>query len=116
MIKFINSKSSSSAWLQVTQFTNAPYISPGAQSAGMTRYNTSTQNLEVYDGNAWQTLSGSSEIGLSDEAVRTLEWARKKMAEELTLEQMMEKHPGLKESWERFEIMKRLCIENEEKG
>ena len=39
-----------------TSSTHTPYISPGAQSAGMLRYNTGTHKTEVYDGNGWQQL------------------------------------------------------------
>ena len=90
-----------------------PYISPGAQSAGMTRYNTSTQNLEVYDGNAWLTMSSTPSISLDVGTLEVIGWARTKMAEEQKLKELMEKHPGLKDTYEKFEIMKALCSKDE---
>ena len=56
-----------------------PYISPGAQSAGMTRYNTSTQNMEVYDGNAWLTMSSTPSISLDISTMEVLSEARKQI-------------------------------------
>lgn len=91
-----------------------PYINPGAQSAGITRYNTSTQNLEVYDGNSWLTMSSTPDISLDVSTLEVITWARKKMAEEATLKQLMDKHPGLKDLHEKFELMKALCQTDEQ--
>ena len=88
-----------------------PYISPGSMSAGMVRYNSSSQNLEVYDGNAWLTLSGSADVGLSPEAQQVMDWAYKKMKEDEELEVLMEKHPGLRDLHEKFTVMKALVAE-----
>lgn len=93
----------------VTGNSGTPYISPGAQSAGMTRYNTGTQNLEVYDGNAWLSMSTSSQVSLDVNTLEVINWARKKMAAEARLEELMEQHPGLRDAHEKFEIMKALC-------
>jgi hypothetical protein len=81
-------------------------------SAGIVRYNSSSQNLEVYDGNAWLTLSGSADVGLSPEAQATLDWAYRKMKEEEELEMMMEKHPGLRDLYDKFTVMKALVAEH----
>ena len=67
-------------------FASAAGISgySGLQGVGNMRYNTSTQNIEVFDGNAWMQLSmSSSSIGLNSEAESLLDWARKKRDEEL---------------------------------
>jgi hypothetical protein len=88
-----------------------PYISPGAQSAGMTRYNTSTQNLEAYDGNTWLSIGASSQVSLDVSTLEVVNWAKKKMAEESRLEDLMKKHPGLRDTYEKFELMKALCQE-----
>lgn len=86
-----------------------PYISPGAQSAGMTRYNTSTQNMEVYDGNAWLTMSSSPSVSLDVNTLEVISWARTKMDEERNLKELMKQHPGLRDAYEKFELMKALC-------
>jgi len=88
----------------------------GAQGVGNMRYNTSTQNMEVFDGSSWQILGSSyTQISLTSEAESLLNWARNKMIEEQSLKVRMEKHPGLKEAYERLEIMKALTLEEDNK-
>lgn len=111
MIKGISTHSP--RWMSVYSPSQSPYISPGAMSAGIVRYNSSSQNLETYDGNAWLTLSGSADVGLTPEAQATLDWAYKKMKEDEELELLMKKHPGLKELHEKFELMKALVAESD---
>jgi hypothetical protein len=84
-------------------------------SAGMVRYNSSSQSLEVYDGNAWLGLSGSADVGLSPEAQQVMDWAYRKMKEDEQLEVLMEKHPGLKDLHEKFILMKALVAEDAKK-
>ena len=110
MIKGISTQSP--RWMTVYSPSQSPYISPGSMSAGMVRYNSSSQNLEVYDGNAWLMLSGSADVGLSPEAQATLDWAYRKMKEDEELELLMAKHPGLKDLHEKFELMKALVTES----
>lgn len=111
MIKGISTHSP--RWMSVYSPSQSPYISPGSMSAGMVRYNSSSQNLEVYDGNAWLTLSGSADVGLTPEAQATLDWAYRKMKEDEQLEELMKKHPGLKDLHEKFELMKALVTETD---
>lgn len=110
MIKNISTHSP--RWVSVYSPSQSPYISPGSMSAGIVRYNSSSSNLEVYDGNAWLTLSGSADVGLSPEAQATLEWAYRKMKEDEELEMLMAKHPGLKDLHEKFTLMKALVAED----
>jgi len=111
MIKGITTQSP--RWMSVYSPSQSPYISPGSMSAGMVRYNNSSANLEVYDGNAWLMLSGSADVGLTPEAQATLDWAYRKMKEDEQLEELMKKHPGLKELHEKFELMKALVTETD---
>ena len=56
----------------------------GAQGVGNMRYNTSTQNMEVFDGSTWIMLNMDyASVGLNSEAESLLDWARKKRDEEL---------------------------------
>jgi hypothetical protein len=56
----------------------------GAQGVGNMRFNTATQNMEVFDGNSWIMLSMDyTSVGLNSEAESLLDWARKKRDEEL---------------------------------
>ena len=111
MIKQINSDPQ---WIQVQQgYHGVPPISPGAQSAGLLRYNSNTNNIEVYNGMAWYGIDTTVGIDLSSSAKETLTWAYNKMQEERRLKDLMAQHPGLKDLHDKFEMMKVLCMEEE---
>jgi len=96
-------------------YTHRPSISPGAQSAGMIRYNTNTDNLEVYDGIGWQPIgTAQPTVELSPLARQAVDWAVRKQREEDELEALMKKHPGLRELYDQLEMMKILCQEKSE--
>jgi len=103
-------------YIHITGGQAGTYINgySGLQGVGNMRYNTGNQNMEVYDGTTWITLNmGYAGVGLSQEAESLLDWAKQKRNEELLLKDRMEKHPGLKEAYERLEIMKILTHEEE---
>ena len=78
-----------------------PYISPGAQSAGMMRYNTNSSNIEVYDGVAWKQMDGSyTTVDLSPEAQDLLQWARTQRQLDLNRKTLIENSPALKNAYE----------------
>ena len=111
MIKNIHS---STNHIQIGQsYSNASQISPGAQSAGMLRYNTNSNTMEVYNGVAWFSIETTADISLSPIAQQAVDWAMKKMEEDLRLQSLMSRHPGLKELNDKFEMMKVLCQEEE---
>ena len=93
MIKGI---SQAGRYLQVTGGSPMnPYISPGGQGAGMVRYNTNMNYMEVYDGISWKEISSYANIGLTGEAELLLDWARKKRDEEIQLESLAKEHPAI---------------------
>lgn len=96
MIKSINGGSGiqiTSGSLSWPSFYNSA-SSSGNTLIGQVRYNGSSQNLEVYDGNNWLMISGSYPmIELSGEVQSILTWARIKMAEEERIKQLATKHP-----------------------
>jgi hypothetical protein len=70
----------------------------GAQGVGNMRYNTTNQNIEVYDGNNWvQMQSGYATVAMTPEAESLLDWAREKRNEELALKAEAEKNPAIKD-------------------
>jgi hypothetical protein len=84
MIKNITA---SGRYVQVSGSNANNYVTgfSGAQSVGNMRFNTSNQNMEVFDGNSWMTLNMDyASVGLNGEAESLLDWARKKRDEELT--------------------------------
>ena len=73
-----------------------PYISPGSQSAGILRYNSSLRNVEVYDGVSWLTLStGPTQIGLDIPTQEAVQWVRRQMEQEKRLEELARQHPAV---------------------
>lgn len=111
MIKSINSQS---PHIQISHYGGAPYISTGAPSAGLVRYHNS--ELQVYDGSIWQAINGYADVRLSTDAESVINWAKQKMTEEMRIKDLIERHPGLKDAYEKFEIMKILVSEEEQKN
>lgn len=77
-----------------------PYINTysGNTMVGQLRYNPSTSNIEVYDGNNWLMYSSSyATVGLSVEAESLLDWARQKRDEERLLEKQAQESPTIKD-------------------
>jgi hypothetical protein len=99
MIKGINS---SSPYL-IVQGGNPiqNYFSPGAQGAGQMRYNTNTNNVEVWDGVTWKEIATSyASVDLNYEAQSLLEWARNQRDRQQALEQRIAQNPALKKAFE----------------
>lgn len=101
MIKGINS-SSSYITVQGGQ-PGSTYINNfgGAQGVGNMRYNTSSQTMEVYDGNNWQQLGMSyATVDLSYDAQQLLEWARKEQRKQMERESKIKSNPALQKAYE----------------
>ena len=105
MIKGINS---SGRYVQVNGGSpSTNYISPGAVGAGQMRYNPNTNNIEVNDGNMWQTLgTGFATVELTPDTESLLEWARKKRSEELEYERLAQDNQAVKIAMENVERAK----------
>lgn len=93
--------------------TSLPYVNTTQPMAGMLRGNPAMNRIEIYDGSNWLSIGGDANVDLSEDVKQTLNWAKKKMIEEQKLKDLMEKHPGLKELNDKFEMMKALCMEEE---
>jgi len=73
-----------------------PYINMSNPSAGMVRFHSNTQSLEIYDGTNWQVWNTSvANISLTSDAVSAIMWARDKMTEEASLKKLAEDHPAI---------------------
>jgi len=73
-------------YITVSGGNSSTYVNgySGAQGVGNMRFNTSTQNMEVFDGSNWIMLNMDyASVGLNSEAESLLDWARKKRDEEL---------------------------------
>ena len=96
MIKNINS---TGRYMQVTGGNASTYVNgyAGSQGVGNMRFNTSTQNMEVFDGTTWITIAmDHATIGLNYEAESLLDWAREKRNEELAWKSLAEKNSAVK--------------------
>lgn len=75
--------------------------SNGNTLIGQVRYNGSSQNLEVYDGNSWLIMNSMyPTVELSPEVQSIINWARMKMAEELRIKELAAKHPTVADALE----------------
>jgi hypothetical protein len=87
----------------------------GAQGIGNMRFNTSNQNVEVWDGNNWITLQSSyATIQLDDDAIRLLDWAKRKMVEEEVMLSLPSDHPAMKIAKQNVNRAKQALKEAEE--
>ena len=79
-------------------FPATTYIntSSGYMNVGDVRFNTSMQMLEVYDGNRWVEMNTShASVGLTPDAESALDWALKRMREDLELEYLAKSNPTI---------------------
>lgn len=91
-----------------------PYISPGAVGAGMVRYNTNMNCMEVNDGNVWRSLGMNyASVELTGEAQAILDWAKQKMTEEKKINELCEKYPGLGKARDNYEVFLKLVQSDE---
>lgn len=68
----------------------------GNNLIGQVRYNGTSQNLEVYDGMSWLTLTSSyPTIELQPHVQAVVAWAQTKMHEETRLKELAAKHPSV---------------------
>jgi hypothetical protein len=106
MIKNIHA---SGRYIQVTGGDASTYVNnySGSQGVGNMRYNTSNQQMEVYDGNNWTMLNMShASVGLNNEAESLLDWARKKRDEELAWESLAKENQAVKIALDNLEQAK----------
>jgi hypothetical protein len=96
-------------YITVSGGNSSTYVNgySGAQGVGNMRFNTSTQNMEVFDGNSWVTLNMDyASVGLNGEAESLLDWARKKRDEELTWQNLAETSEAVKIALDNLEQAK----------
>jgi hypothetical protein len=73
----------------------------GNSLIGQVRYNGSSQNLEVFDGNSWLIVNSSHPtIELAPHVQSVVAWAQTKMAEESRLKELAAKHPTVADALE----------------
>jgi len=120
----INNVMPTGRYMQVSGGSTSTYINnySGSQGVGNMRYNTSSQRMEVFDGNNWTQLNmGSVSVGLNSEAESLLDWARKKRDEELAWESLAKENQAVKialenlnKAKEQLEVTAKLAREYEQ--
>jgi len=85
-------------YLTVSGGSGSTYVNnfSGAQGVGNMRYNTSSQNIEIYDGNNWIPMqSGYTTVTMTPEAESLLDWAKQKRNEEFESEALAKSNPTI---------------------
>jgi len=85
----------------------------GMMGVGDLRFNTSTQQMEFYNGQSWQILSmAQPTVGLTGTAETAIDWALKKMEEEKEARAMAEQYPAVADAlnavWESEQQLKTI--------
>lgn len=78
------------------------YNSAGKDLVGQMKYNSLNQNIEVWDGNIWQTIGSTfATVTLEPAVQKSVDWATKKMIEEEFYSS--HKHPAMQAAYENYQ-------------
>ena len=85
----------------------------GMMGVGDLRFNTSTQQIEFYNGQTWQIFTmAQATVGLTGTAETAIDWAMKKMEEEREARAMAEQYPAVADAlnavWESEQQLKTI--------
>ena len=100
----------SGCYTTVSNGNSSTYVNSysGQQGVGNMRFNTSTQNMEVFDGNNWVMINMShATVGLTPDAESLLDWARQKRDEELAWELLAKDNQAVKIALDNLEQARR---------
>lgn len=78
--------------------SNSNYINTGAGMMGVgdLRFNTSTQQIEFYNGQTWQIfIMAQATVGLTGTAETAIDWALDKIEQEKEARRMAEQYPAV---------------------
>jgi hypothetical protein len=91
------------------------YINTGAGMMGVgdLRFNTSTQQIEFYNGQTWQIfIMAQATVGLTGTAETAIDWALDKMEQEKEARRMSEQYPAVADAlnavWESEQQLKTI--------
>jgi len=100
-----------------------PYISPGSQGAGMLRWNSNMNCMEVNDGAVWKQITMSNPtVELAPNTMSAVKWAEDQMIKERTRQERIQNNPALQKAYEaiqraeaNYDILDKI-IGEEERG
>jgi hypothetical protein len=101
MIKTINA----GAGIRIQNgYAPATYVNMSNASAGMIRYNGNSNNMEVYDGSSWMSLTGAYPmIELDGDVLAVVNWAKEKMNKEAKIQELAKTNPTVADALAAFE-------------
>ena len=70
--------------------------------------------IEMNDGYSWIPFENEGYVGLTEEAIQILDWAKIKMMEEQLEIAMIAKYPALKTAKDKFDLIKQFCKAEED--
>ena len=86
-----------------TDLPSRPFVNNDNAFGGLLRWNSQSNQQEVYDGSDWVPFNHeTATIDLDNETESLLEWVKEKRDEEQKLSEMMEQYPALKKAKENF--------------
>ena len=88
-----------------------PYTTNGTERGIEGEVRAINGQLQVYNGSVWQTITVTTLMNYSG-LEELVEWARKKMAQELEDQQLAEQFPAFAKAKENYKMIRRL-VENE---
>ena len=88
---------------------NLPYTTNGEERGIEGEVRAINGELKVYNGAIWETITVTTLMNDAD-LDKLIEWARKKMTEELEDQQLAEKFPAFNKAKENYEMIRRLTI------
>jgi hypothetical protein len=88
-------------------YVSGGYPPPWAQE-GTVWYDSGQGKLVVRSNNSWVPLHTNGNVSLDDEAVRAIDWATAKMAEEKRRADLVDKYPMVASALHEFETVLKL--------
>lgn len=93
-----------------------PYIQPKTDHPSIGQMRCIQGHIEIFDGANWiRAYLGESTVSLGEDAQNAIKWSLRKMQEEKELQDRLEKHPGLKDAYEKFQVLDALTKDNDSK-
>ena len=90
--------------------TIMPYINPNSNNPMIGMLRVHNGSVQVFDGQNWSTWGSSyPSIGLDADTCELLKWCKQQRESQARLEALMQKHPGLQDLHDKFEVMRLLC-------
>jgi len=78
------------------------------------RYNFNLNQMEIFDGNAWQVFKFDINVGFDTESTEVLNWAREHRAEQKRLQELCKEYPSIADIKEKLDLMVALVKEKED--